>query len=689
MATTKANNSEYQKSLAQYQAVAKYALDAFQKYVQPNDEVARMSAAQVEKALANVVLKWNENFTSVCTEIATEGMTVNVSPDTVFCVLSQLEKALKIKKADRVTFAHQYALAPEDVQATCYIPENIEEVCKCAVQGSDAKLRPSMAGVCLDFTNHAIVASDGRVLYALPMRTASGESQWIVPCDFLKAHAGEIAQCAVVDHKQYVYVCGERIKCVEGRYPNWRAVVPTFDKVPVHVGASAWKELAAQMAELSKVCCSCLVRMDGKEGNKHLTLKAANLDFGVSRSMDVDIEGEVPFDFNIGLNGAMLKKFSSMQDIYLTDQSRAVVYTDGMCLGLQMPMLLESSDHNVVGMNLVRWEAPTTKNICVPEVMSEETKTKTKTEAKAEETKTETKTETEKKAEVSPMMKQYADLKAKHPDAILLFRTGDFYETYKDDAKVCADVLGITLTKSTKQTDEEGNPLQMAGFPYHALDSYLPKLISAGKHVAICDQLEAPKLTKTKTETKTEVKEGTTPEAPAPAPVDEKPAEAPAPVKEEVCATPASKGSEALIDGKWVPVTVLTTNGTRAMVRKENGQRAIVKLSEIRGNIVDNTADAPKPVCETKTKTKTEETKTDAEAPAAVAEATGTKYADEKVYIKQYSEKSFILTGNTMPYHKQLKKYGSWWRKKEAWIFSNKRREFVEKLIGENLIAAA
>lgn len=563
MATTKANNSEYQKSLAQYQAVAKYALDAFQKYVQPNDEVARMSAAQVEKALANVVLKWNENFTSVCTEIATEGMTVNVSPDTVFCVLSQLEKALKIKKADRVTFAHQYALAPEDVQATCYIPENIEEVCKCAVQGSDAQLRPQIAGVCLDFINHAIVAADGKVLYALPMRTASGESQWIVPCDFLKAHAGEIAQCAVVDHKQYVYVCGERIKCVEGRYPNWRAVVPSFDKVPVHVGASAWKELAAQMAELSKVCCSGLVRMDGKEGNKHLTLKAANMDFGVSRSMDVDIEGEVPFDFNIGLNGAMMKKFTSMQDIYLTDQSRAVVYTDGMCLGLQMPMLLEASDHSVVGMNLVRWEAPTTKNICVPEVMKEK---------------------------------------------------------------------------------EE---------------------------------------TKTKTETKTEVKEGTTPAAP----VCEKPAEAPAPVKEDVCATPASKGSEALIDGKWVPVTVLTTNGTRAMVRTENGQRAIVKLSEIRGNIVDNTAELEEMKTKTNTKTVTE-TKTETATPEAVAEAAGTEYADEKVYIKQYSEKSFILTGNTMPYHKQLKKYGSWWAKKEAWIFSNKRREFVEKLIGENLIAA-
>lgn len=88
------------------------------------------------------------------------------------------------------------------------------------------------------------------------------------------------------------------------------------------------------------------------------------------------------------------------------------------------------------------------------------------------------------------MIKQYKELKAKHPDAILLFRCGDFYETYKEDAEKVSKMLGITLTKSTMTKDEQDKPLAMAGFPYHALDSYLPKLIRAGERIAICDQLE-------------------------------------------------------------------------------------------------------------------------------------------------------------------------------------------------------
>ena len=98
-------------------------------------------------------------------------------------------------------------------------------------------------------------------------------------------------------------------------------------------------------------------------------------------------------------------------------------------------------------------------------------------------------------AEITPMMKQFFDLKAKHPDAILLFRCGDFYETYANDATVAADILGITLTKRNNG-GKEGDPVAMAGFPYHALDTYLPKLVRAGRRVAICDQLEDPKLTK-------------------------------------------------------------------------------------------------------------------------------------------------------------------------------------------------
>lgn len=101
-----------------------------------------------------------------------------------------------------------------------------------------------------------------------------------------------------------------------------------------------------------------------------------------------------------------------------------------------------------------------------------------------------------KEAELTPMMKQFFDLKKKHPEAIMLFRCGDFYETYADDAITASEILGITLTKRNNGKDSTGSGAAMAGFPHHALDTYLPKLIRAGKRVAICDQLEDPKLTK-------------------------------------------------------------------------------------------------------------------------------------------------------------------------------------------------
>ena len=95
--------------------------------------------------------------------------------------------------------------------------------------------------------------------------------------------------------------------------------------------------------------------------------------------------------------------------------------------------------------------------------------------------------------ELTPMMKQFFDLKAKHPEALLLFRCGDFYETYCEDAIIASQILGITLTHRNNGYNKGD---EMAGFPHHALDTYLPKLIRAGKRVAICDQLEDPKLTK-------------------------------------------------------------------------------------------------------------------------------------------------------------------------------------------------
>ena len=97
---------------------------------------------------------------------------------------------------------------------------------------------------------------------------------------------------------------------------------------------------------------------------------------------------------------------------------------------------------------------------------------------------------------LTPMMKQFFSFKAQHPDAVLLFRCGDFYETYLQDAVDASRILGITLTRRSNGGQQDGTPTEMAGFPHHALDTYLPKLVRAGRRVAICDQLEDPKLTK-------------------------------------------------------------------------------------------------------------------------------------------------------------------------------------------------
>src|SRR5690554_6303177 len=91
------------------------------------------------------------------------------------------------------------------------------------------------------------------------------------------------------------------------------------------------------------------------------------------------------------------------------------------------------------------------------------------------------------------MMKQFNEIKAKHPDALLLFRCGDFYETFGTDAIKASEVLGITLTR---RANGSASHIELAGFPHHALDTYLPKLVRAGMRVAICDQLEDPKLAK-------------------------------------------------------------------------------------------------------------------------------------------------------------------------------------------------
>ena len=124
---------------------------------------------------------------------------------------------------------------------------------------------------------------------------------------------------------------------------------------------------------------------------------------------------------------------------------------------------------------------------------SPEQKKKEQEEEKRKEELTKAETKAVAAIALSPILSQFKSIKEKHPDAMLLFRRGDFYETYMDDAEKSSRILGITLTKSSKEKDLEGKPLAIAGFPHHALDSYLPKLVRAGQRVAICDLLESPK----------------------------------------------------------------------------------------------------------------------------------------------------------------------------------------------------
>ena len=91
--------------------------------------------------------------------------------------------------------------------------------------------------------------------------------------------------------------------------------------------------------------------------------------------------------------------------------------------------------------------------------------------------------------EHKPIIEQFKNLKEKYPDAVLLFRCGDFYETYMDDAETAAKVLGITMTRSAKQKEDDGRGLRMSGFPYFRLEEYMRKFIRAGHRIAICDQI--------------------------------------------------------------------------------------------------------------------------------------------------------------------------------------------------------
>ena len=658
MATTTAKNSVNNNRVNnQYAAVAEYAQEVFAKYVVCAEGYGMPMTAKD-------VVKWmGKSFVRIDTDkagakeqrtIEGDGYKVCVCPETVFSTLVQLEKLLKVKTASRAVFLHEYEVAEEDVLGVCTLPEDTKTLVKCAACRYDLRLQ--MTGVYLDFVAEKAVASDGHVLQVVPLAVSmrpEGYDGVIVPADFAARHAGEELKVCKdpsrkTDDKKYndeaVYaLCGkERVRLIEGRYPNWKSVVPKYEDWQYISLGKAWPQFRTALTTLKDVCADGLVKLYAEQGETVLHLKAEDKDSGNVMEREVQFDAPMPYAFCIGMNGAHASLIKDADCLGMEDSSRAMMFGCEDGFTLVMPMLIVDEDapmwriqkpaeaqplealingvwERVEALTmsgkrmLVRREngqraivkledlrgnivenhdtegtekTEDTKPVCAqpeqPEMPAqpEQPETTAQPESTAQpeaeddrvfvaeysekaviltgNTKAFRKelkkyafwhrnrqgwvlskkrwvwaqellgdklctvgTESTEKTEdtgavkvvevvepvcaqpeqpeipetpvqpepLTPMMKQFRDLKAKYPDALILFRCGDFYEAYEEDAEACADILGITLTKQ--------GSMRMAGFPYHALDTYLPRLIRNGKRVAICDQLEAPKTRKT------------------------------------------------------------------------------------------------------------------------------------------------------------------------------------------------
>ena len=688
MATKKANNnSEYQKSMAQYKAVVEYAQSVYKHVVGAEEYDRPMSAKEVQKELfRHIFISDKDGYDDEQKHtIEADGMSVCTTPKESFALVVQFESMLKIKPADRAVFMHEYTPAKKDIFGVCVLPEKAKEVAACC---ADDILRPVMQGVYVDFDEKMIISTDGRILRGLPI---TGDCRVvcdvehlgaIIPADFVRRHGGEeILICGeiikqkengkengtVIYNVKYAYCGKERAKLIEGRYPNWKSVVPKYNVAQSIALGEVWPKLRDAIKGMSKVMDGGTVVLEGKEAKQYVTVRAKNEDTGVDMKKDVDMPCPLAFDFAIGVSAEYTDRIDGPTSMSMEDATRAIVFTNGIIGETQDFTLLMPRLIDVPG-----WDQWSTKERAekYAKAAAKEQK-KAKPEEKVWE----------------GMLAQYADIKKKHPDAVLLFRVGDFYEMYREDAKVGADILGITLTMR--------HGVGMATFPHHAIDTYLPKLVRAGKRVAICDMLEAPKA-KPKS-TITEIVSPTPANEPTPEPVCETPTETPT-------VTPAT---EAPAEPKVIAIgteVCLKGDATKEVWRVEmmSEQRAILKgvdnpshrRVEKRENLyvagttepTEQTHPQPLPVNEGSMH-HDEET----EAPADVKpETTETVVTPEAVaigavYVCSYSEKAILVFGDTKKYRKALKKYGTWIAKYEGWCLSKKRMDYVKRVVGDKL----
>jgi hypothetical protein len=694
MATKKTNNSsEYQKSMAQYKAVAEYAQSVYKHVVCAEEYDRPMSAKEVQKVLNRYIyIDTKSGYDAEKKHtIEAEGMSVCTMPKEAFVLCVQFETMLKIKPADRAVFMHEYIPEAKDIFGVCVLPEKAKEVAACCA--SD-KLRPVMEGVYVDFDEKMIIGSDGRVLRGLPI---TGDCRVvcdvqhlgaIIPADFVRRHGGEeILICgetivqkeggAVSYNVKYAYCGKERVKLIEGRYPNWKTVIPKYN-VAQSIGlGEVWPKLRDAIKGM-RTCDETAV-IEGKAAQQYVTIRAKNADTGIDVKKDVTMPTPLAFTFVIGVSAEYADKIGSITtSMSMQDATRAIVFTNGI--------IGETQDFTLLMPRLI--DEPGCSQWSTQERGEKYAKAAAKEQKKAK---------PEEKVWEGELA-QYADLKKKHPDAVLLFRVGDFYEMYREDAKVGADILGITLTMR--------HGVGMATFPHHAIDTYLPKLVRAGKRVAICDLLEDPK---SKIKNGTKINEV----------VSSEPAEEAKP--EPVCETP--KNENEMVNGESsnskcdepvceevkeeLKVIAIGTevcvkgdeSGTVYVIEMLSEQRAILKgvsdptkrRVEKRENLYVAGTEEPATVSEERVAVSEEPvSSSEAVTPSDSGNSDNSEQSDNsvsigKVFVCSYSEKAILVFGDTKKYRKALKKYGTWIAKYEGWCLSKKRMDYVKRVVGDKL----
>lgn len=428
------------------------------------------------------------------------------------------------------------------IQAGMVILHEMAAIAKC---GTNDICRPVLNGVYLDFTRDAVVASDGHVICVKRVTTArAGEHAGgiIIPAQTAAALDGKYIVTINGDWRYARFVCDEAvvmIKLTEGKYPRYHACVPLMPK-GCAINFKNPKAVLAAVKNFKGTESSTIVFH--KRDNEHYGIRMYE-DGKIAKEAIVECEGNTrEQDFAVSPKIFIRGAVDWTGTLYVQDSTRAIVLRLNCGFGMVMPKLCDNNIEDPI--RDAKCEEGETINFFEANGMQEKSEPVKEEPATTSETPAEEpiKAEDPAPAKKEPthaagIKAQWENIKAKHPDAILLFRCGDFYETYYADAETVAKDLGIALTRSDDGTN-------MAGFPYHALDIYLPKLIRAGHRVAICDQLETP------TKPATTKKEQPI-SKPAHAPVEEAPAE-PAPVEEPATvpeASPSATVPEASPEG--------------------------------------------------------------------------------------------------------------------------------------------